>query len=1203
MRNQGKDIHFNKQNYDFYEEFREESNKFVLFGIFEKFISDEMLAKRIIQRINEDLKLIKQNSVLVLGKTGSGKSTLINFLIGNKLEAYEDDDGFKKIRIIENPSNKCDLEIGSEIISETSIPNKCEDLNNDIVYWDFPTFKNNIVLEQEIFNNFYTKIFPNISNAIILIVVAEKDILEWNLKEFNEIITQVAKTFKENILDLRQRFNLVISFATSQINKIKVKKILENFLKQQSLSKEKKLIIEILLEKDDSILLFPFPDKIEKITNFNSRKSILKIIKSEYFLKLEILKSKFNNEVTILFEKISELLQNEIINILDEFFDSFFVFLGDNKYRVQILKDLEQDMNSCVKFIDLMNLIQENFKKFGLETFLFKRMLEISSILNFLEELTGEVDNKKFIFKCTNASSNYIKHALNNEKMYILFLEIRIQKMFTYFNKIFNIEIIKKFNSIYECEENIIQKFINLNYFVKAIRELTNNRALSTIYDNILKIKENLKLEINIEEFIQIQTLIMYKNQSQNPIIIQEFFSTLVLIYNNVSNHYINLILKMISEIQIIVKGLQFYWLVELLLKIKKFVNLEELENFKNMFHYAMNEFLSYKEKSKLTEKFLIKYSKLSGVEFFKTIGNLNKINIIIIDEVFLKYNEILLNFINEIKEDLKLKISFILKEKEISLLLPTLQRKLKNYMKLAIEELRAFALGLRYNKNKYDLFLEKLKIPVEVDISTYLEHVLINLKKEYEENFEKLEEFQLQIKRMDNVQIDKNHLLKEFELFLKSLENQGSNIIKDQIKMVLTKKLPEYINNFIEIILISKNLNWNSEILNILNSFIKGIQNFCLNKNSNFFTCFKMIKSEFEILREKYIKFDIDFLNIRASYEFENIEISGDIMDSKDAIEAKNIIEFEALWYKSISAIYFESLIPDKVFNQNYHEIIKSNFTKFSEYHNLITSGKLNYQAKENQYEKLREITNYFNIEIIGNVVFFIGNIIRISQVKKELPFLNIKSIAIIGFNSIFFDIDLNLPGVNVFVLGPKWYVNHQKKINLVKLNGFSNKYTGYFHGFCMEFENYKNLLVIDEENQENYLFRLISLENSIYEYYDKSYLERLLRNNQEDESNRFGKYEYAENIENVQIFDLKNFVFSRKSDKWEEYDFEKTNENEFQSNINRLNEFEKYTIHQAVRKFCIQHEIWLKNDEFFIFHSLNQEKYGKFYEYIKNK
>jgi len=111
-------------------------------------------------------------SVLVIGNTGSGKSTLINALTGKKLESiFIEDSGEFQIRLAKGQQGAV---IGDTAVSETTVPKSWFDNKTGVTYWDCPGFEDTKGSEQDIANGmFIEKVFQNSKEVKIILVMSE----------------------------------------------------------------------------------------------------------------------------------------------------------------------------------------------------------------------------------------------------------------------------------------------------------------------------------------------------------------------------------------------------------------------------------------------------------------------------------------------------------------------------------------------------------------------------------------------------------------------------------------------------------------------------------------------------------------------------------------------------------------------------------------------------------------------------------------------------------------------------------------------------------------------------------------------------------------------------------------------------------------------------------------------------------------------
>ena len=112
---------------------------------------------------------------MIIGSTGSGKSTLTNALVGNSLIVITNPNDEDKVAI-ELAEGIKGAEIGhSPAISQTSVPECMVDENNN-VYIDCPGFGDTKSAEQDIVNAIYIKqIFENLKEIKIVVVAQEAE--------------------------------------------------------------------------------------------------------------------------------------------------------------------------------------------------------------------------------------------------------------------------------------------------------------------------------------------------------------------------------------------------------------------------------------------------------------------------------------------------------------------------------------------------------------------------------------------------------------------------------------------------------------------------------------------------------------------------------------------------------------------------------------------------------------------------------------------------------------------------------------------------------------------------------------------------------------------------------------------------------------------------------------------------------------------
>jgi len=136
------------------------------------------------------------NAVLFLGNSGAGKTTLINYLISNKLKIIKQ--GFPPKKVLEAEKSIDSLKIGHKISSETTLPNIWSALkyqNKEIALWDCPRFGDNRGVVQDISNSYYLKmLFDQYKHRRIVMTILENS-FEGRGENFLRLITSFTALF------------------------------------------------------------------------------------------------------------------------------------------------------------------------------------------------------------------------------------------------------------------------------------------------------------------------------------------------------------------------------------------------------------------------------------------------------------------------------------------------------------------------------------------------------------------------------------------------------------------------------------------------------------------------------------------------------------------------------------------------------------------------------------------------------------------------------------------------------------------------------------------------------------------------------------------------------------------------------------------------------------------------------------------------
>ena len=150
-----------------------------------------------------------KNPVMVLGRTGSGKSALINLLAGKPLVSRRNENTGEFF--LDSPDMLPGITIGNDQPAETSVPHAWI-YNGNTAYWDCPGFDDNRGIEYEITNAFLIKkLFNAYQTCKILIVVSDADLNDIKAINLLSTVRALDLFLRSNIDKSRSGLMLVVS--------------------------------------------------------------------------------------------------------------------------------------------------------------------------------------------------------------------------------------------------------------------------------------------------------------------------------------------------------------------------------------------------------------------------------------------------------------------------------------------------------------------------------------------------------------------------------------------------------------------------------------------------------------------------------------------------------------------------------------------------------------------------------------------------------------------------------------------------------------------------------------------------------------------------------------------------------------------------------------------------------------------------------
>jgi|GEM_PF-3988753 len=153
------------------------------------------------------------NSIIVIGKTGHGKSTLVTHLAGKPLVAQQGPQGYYLSTADPLPG----FNIGSGVGVGTKMPSSWYDPASEVVYWDCPGFSDPRGVSVDIVNAFsIQQLFQSPSSIKVVIALEEGD-LQLRAKELGDILKRMTSVFPDNT-QLEGCLSLVITRHREEVS-------------------------------------------------------------------------------------------------------------------------------------------------------------------------------------------------------------------------------------------------------------------------------------------------------------------------------------------------------------------------------------------------------------------------------------------------------------------------------------------------------------------------------------------------------------------------------------------------------------------------------------------------------------------------------------------------------------------------------------------------------------------------------------------------------------------------------------------------------------------------------------------------------------------------------------------------------------------------------------------------------------------------
>jgi tetratricopeptide (TPR) repeat protein len=171
----------------------------------------------------------EDKGILLIGKTGAGKSTLTYLLAGQELKAILDRDTGNMI--IDAVSPLENIRISHDATSGTQVPNKY--MISGAAVWDCPGFNDTAGIPQEIANNFYLRrLFDTTAQLKFILAISEASLGNKAL-DFITIVDQFTKGFTD-IQPLKNSVSLVVTHVHPAKEVKHIKTTIQKLIRQNT---------------------------------------------------------------------------------------------------------------------------------------------------------------------------------------------------------------------------------------------------------------------------------------------------------------------------------------------------------------------------------------------------------------------------------------------------------------------------------------------------------------------------------------------------------------------------------------------------------------------------------------------------------------------------------------------------------------------------------------------------------------------------------------------------------------------------------------------------------------------------------------------------------------------------------------------------------------------------------------------------------
>lgn len=285
--------------------------------------------QELINKGDREIRGESPNGILIIGSTGSGKTTLGCLLSNKNLKGIESGNGNLCIDLTE-PNDS--MKIGHRKTSCTTIPNQWSDNKN--LYHDCPGFGDTNSLAQEIANAYYMKKI-GVSHEKLKFVLLIPFGLEKTLRgtPVAELLIQVNSLIPDTA-SLFEGLSIVITKCPKTYKVMHFINFLNKALAENNIFQRVHELVQRLIRAPEKFCIFKMPSENDLSIDWTDKEMILACIRRSKFIVTQVNIALGDQARRKIFEIIEEF-QEQVTDLVIEFSKQVLI-------KVNITDDMEQ---------------------------------------------------------------------------------------------------------------------------------------------------------------------------------------------------------------------------------------------------------------------------------------------------------------------------------------------------------------------------------------------------------------------------------------------------------------------------------------------------------------------------------------------------------------------------------------------------------------------------------------------------------------------------------------------------------------------------------------------------------------------------------------------------------------------------------------------------------------------------------------------